>query len=391
MVGTSTKRRIFSRIINSLTKYTCKRHSSTESTESWNLVPRKEVKRFIIECMSSVKTRQDHAEKLADNLSTADYRGHYSHGLNRLDMYVRDIDSGITERDGDPITIKESQATALVDGQNVLGPVVGDYSMQIAIQKAKQTGVGWVAAKGSNHYGIAGWYAMKAVDQGFLGLSFTNTSPLQVPTRARKPTLGTNPLSLAVPAKDKDSFVLDMATTTVALGKIELHDRKQISIPDGWGVDSEGKMCNVAKPVIETGGLMPLGGSEMTGGYKGYGLAMMVEIFCGILAGSDYGPNIRRWKSTERVANLGQCFIAVDPDCFAPGFVDRMSDLMNTCRNLTTAEGEDDTVLVAGDPERRHMNMCDQKGGIPYHPNQIKFGIELAKSLKVEPMKTLTG
>lgn len=150
-------------------------------------------------------------------------------------------------------------------------------------------------------------------------------------------------------------------------------------------------MCNVAKPVIETGGLMPLGGSEMTGGYKGYGLAMMVEIFCGILAGSDYGPNIRRWKSTERVANLGQCFIAVDPDCFAPGFVDRMSDLMNTCRNLTTAEGEDDTVLVAGDPERRHMNMCDQKGGIPYHPNQIKFGIELAKSLKVEPMKTLTG
>lgn len=304
-------------------------------------------------------------------------------------MYVRDIQTGITEKDKDPITLKETVATALVDGQNVLGPVVGDYCMELAIAKAKHSGVGWVSAKGSNHYGIAGWYSMKAVEHGLLGLSFTNTSPLQVPTRARKPTLGTNPISLAVPAKDKDSFVLDMATTTVALGKIELHDRKQIPIPDGWGVDSEGKMCNIAEPVVKNGGLMPLGGSEMTGGYKGYGLAMLVEIFCGILSGSDYGPHIRRWKSTERVANLGQCFIAIDPECFAPGFQDRMSDLMSICRNLTPAEGEEDTVLVAGDPERRHMDMCDKRGGIPYHPSQIKYGIDLAKSLGVEPMKII--
>lgn len=383
--------RFLSRLIRTSPKFATKRHRhwSTVPTDSWDIVPRQEVKRFIVDCMSSVKTSLEHAEKLADNLCTADYRGHYSHGLNRLDMYVRDIETGITEKNTEPITMKETAATALVNGQNVLGPVVGEYSMDLAINKAKQCGVGWVVAQGSNHFGIAGWYAMKAVDKGLLGLSFTNTSPLQVPTRARKPALGTNPISLAVPAKDNDSFVLDMATTTVALGKIELHDRKQIAIPDGWGVDSEGKMCNVAKPVIDSGGLMPLGGSELTGGYKGYGLAMLVEIFCGILAGSDYGPHVRRWKSTEKVANLGQCFIAVDPECFAPGFTDRMSDLMGICRNLTTAEGEQDTVLVAGDPEKRHMETCDARGGIPYHPSQIKYGIDLAKSLKVEPMKIL--
>lgn len=383
------RNQVIARCIRYCVKITGKRNVSTDSNNSWDLISRTEVKRFIVQCMSTVKTRLDHAEKLADNLCMADYRGHYSHGLNRLDMYVRDIQTGITEKDKDPITLKETVATALVDGQNVLGPVVGDYCMELAIAKAKHSGVGWVSAKGSNHYGIAGWYSMKAVEHGLLGLSFTNTSPLQVPTRARKPTLGTNPISLAVPAKDKDSFVLDMATTTVALGKIELHDRKQIPIPDGWGVDSEGKMCNIAEPVVKNGGLMPLGSSEMTGGYKGYGLAMLVEIFCGILSGSDYGPHIRRWKSTERVANLGQCFIAIDPECFAPGFQDRMSDLMSICRNLTPAEGEEDTVLVAGDPERRHMDMCDKRGGIPYHPSQIKYGIDLAKSLGVEPMKII--
>ncbi|KAL3869154.1 hypothetical protein ACJMK2_041867 [Sinanodonta woodiana] len=311
----------------------------------------------------------------------------YDAGNYRLfDMYVHDIQSGITVSDKEPVVLRELAATAYVDGQNVLGPVVGNFCMKLAIQKAKQVGVGWVVAKGSNHYGIAGGYAMQALKEGLLGMSFTNTSPLQVPTRARKAVLGTNPLSLAAPAGDGDSFVLDMATSTAALGKIELHDRKQIPIPDGWGVDSNGKMSNDPKPVLDGGGLMPLGGSEITGGYKGYGLAMLVEIFCGILGGASYGQNIRRWKNTDRVANLGQCFIAINPDGFAPGFEVRMKDLINTCRELETAEGCD-KVLVAGDPERRHIDMCQKRGGIPYHPNQIKYGRDLAAKLTVEPMK----
>ncbi|KAK3583239.1 hypothetical protein CHS0354_015420 [Potamilus streckersoni] len=356
------------------------------SSQEWDAVPFDEVKRFIVDCMVKVGTKRSHSELLADNLATADHRGHYSHGLNRLDMYVHDIQSGITVSEKEPTVLQELAATAYVDGQNLLGPVVGNFCMKLAIQKAEQVGVGWVVAKGSNHYGIAGWYAMQASKKGLLGMSFTNTSPLQVPTRARKAILGTNPLSLAAPAGDGDSFVLDMATSTAALGKIELHDRKQIPIPDGWGVDSNGKMSNDPKPVLDGGGLMPLGGSEVTGGYKGYGLAMLVEIFCGILGGAAYGPNIRRWKNTDRVANLGQCFIAINPDAFAPGFEVRMKDLIDTCRELKPAEGCD-KVLVAGDPERQHIDMCQKRGGIPYHPNQIKYGKDLAAKLAVEPFK----
>lgn len=351
------------------------------------MVGLQEVERFIVDCMTKVGTRSAHAKSLAQNLVAADHRGHYSHGLNRLDMYVHDISSGITVSDCEPQIVSERAATAHVDGSNLLGPVVGDFSMALAIQKARTSGIGLVSARNSNHYGIAGWYAMQASQQGLLGMSMTNTSPLSVPTRAQKPVLGTNPLSLAAPAKPGDDFVLDMATTTVALGKIELHDRKGIPIPNSWGVDSKGKESNDPQVVIEGGGLMPLGGSEMTGGYKGYGLAMLVEIMCGILADADYGPNIRRWRNTDRIANLGQCFMAIDPESFAPGFCDRMGDLMQTCRTLPTAEGEE-AVLVAGDPERQHMELCERRGGIPYHPNQIQFGEELAKKLGVTPMTT---
>lgn len=338
--------------------------------------------------MRKVGTRPSHAQSLSGNLVAADYRGHYSHGLNRLDMYVRDISSGITVSNGEPAILSERAATAYVDGCNLLGPVVGNFCMQLAISKAKASGIGLVTAKNSNHYGIAGWYAMQASDEGLLGISMTNTSPLSVPTRAQKPVLGTNPLSLAAPADPGDDFVLDMATTTVALGKVELHDRKQMPIPNSWGVDERGKESNDPKVVVERGGLMPLGGSEMTGGYKGYGLAMLVEIFCGLLANADYGPNIRKWRNTDRIANLGQCFMAIDPESFASGFTYRMADLMKTCRTLPPAPGEE-AVLVAGDPERHHMEMCDGRGGIPYHPNQIKFGVELAQKLGVKPMQTI--
>ncbi|XP_067678012.1 uncharacterized oxidoreductase YjmC-like [Haliotis asinina] len=358
------------------------------ASDSWPAVPVKEVQRFIEDCMRTVGTRADHATSLANNLVTADHRGHYSHGLNRLDMYVHDIESGITASNAVPSIIKESATTAHVDGNNVLGPVVGNFSMDLAIQKAKSAGVGMVAAKGSNHFGIAGWYSMLASQQGLLGMAFTNTSPLSVPTRARKATLGTNPLSLAAPAHDGDEFVLDMATTTVALGKIELHDRKGIKIPNSWGVDKHGLESNDPKTVIEGGGLMMVGGSELTGGYKGYGLSMLVEVFCGILAGSTFGPSIRKWRNTDTVADLGQCFIAIDPECFAPGFRDRMSDLVNTCRTLEPAEGETE-VLVAGDPERKHIELCTCRGGIPYHPNQIQFGIDLSNKLGVKQMQTV--
>ncbi|XP_070561658.1 uncharacterized oxidoreductase YjmC-like isoform X1 [Ptychodera flava] len=342
----------------------------TSNSDSYQLVELNEARAFIERCMVSAGTKPVHAATLADVLVTADDRGHFSHGINRLDIYVDDIQKGTTLSDKEPVIVKETVATGYVDGSNLLGPVVGKFCMQLAIEKAEKAGIGWVVANGSNHYGIAGWYSIMALENGLLGMSFTNSSPYVVPTRAKECILGTNPISCAAPAKDGDSFVLDMATSGVALGKVEICDRKESAIPNGWGVDAEGKKTNDPKAVINGGGLLPLGGAEESSGYKGYGLAMMVEIFCGILADGDFGPNIRKWKDASRVANLGQCFVAIDPNVFAPGFTDRMQSLIDICRGQEPAEGET-KVLVPGDPERKHMKKVDKEGGVRYHNNLI--------------------
>ncbi|KAK3803859.1 hypothetical protein RRG08_029451 [Elysia crispata] len=344
-----------------------------------------EMHKFVVRSMEAVGTKREHATALADLLVAADYRGHFSHGLNRLDMYVNDMKMGMCCCDKEPEVVKETAATALVEGHNLLGPVVGKFCTDLAIKKAKESGVGWVSARGSNHFGIAGWYAMRAMEHGMMGLAFTNTSPLMVPTRATQKSLGTNPIACAAPANNGDSFVLDMATTAVALGKLELNERKGIDIPLGWGCDEKGKATT--KP-SQANGLMPLGGTEECSGYKGYGLAMMVEIFCGIMSGAEFGRNIRTWKTTDREANLGQCFIVVDTSAFAPGFSDRLSELSSSLRDLEPSE-EQEKVLIPGDPEKVHMEKCDKLGGIEYHPNQIDFANDLAKELNIQPVKVI--
>ncbi|KAI4901725.1 hypothetical protein NFI96_010951 [Prochilodus magdalenae] len=337
------------------------------------LLVQSEVQTFIEHCMLAVGTRASHARSLAEVLVEGDMRGHYSHGLNRLDLYVKEIRAGICAREGEPLVEKESLATALVNGRNLLGPVVGNYCMNLALKKAREAGIGWVVAHGksntasySNHYGIAAYYSMQALKENMIGMSYTNTSPLVVPTRAKECTVGTNPISVAAPAKNGDSFVLDMATSAVALGKVELHERNGISIPEGWGCDVDGRFSTDPKAVLCGGGLVPLGGSENTGGHKGYGLGLMVEVFCGMLSGSKYSKNIRTWRMTDRRADLGQCFVAINPENFAPGFNDRMADLLSMHRDLTPAESGM-PVLAPGDPEKQHIQNCRELGGIPYH------------------------
>ncbi|GMS86719.1 hypothetical protein PENTCL1PPCAC_8894, partial [Pristionchus entomophagus] len=352
------------------------------------IVERKEMHRYMVDCLLTAGAVKSHAGQLADVLIEGDVRGHYSHGLNRLEMYVQNLQEGSCERTGDPKILNERAGTAWVDGCNLLGPVVGNFCIDLAVKKAKEAGVGWVTAKGSNHFGIAGWYSMRAMKQGCMGLAFTNTSPLMYPTRAAKPALGTNPISLAAAGKEGDAFVLDMATTTVAIGKIELASRKGESVPASWGADGSGRVSTDPDTIRNEGALLPLGGDERSGGYKGYGMASMVEIFCGLLGGAQWGPHIRRWGSNAAVADLGQCFIAVDPTAFAPGFADRMQEFMDTMRGLPESQAGE-SVEVAGDMERRHEELVHTLGGIPYHPNQIEFANNLATKLGVAPPKLM--
>lgn len=295
-----------------------------------------ESRRFMVDCFLASKTPDKHAREMADLLIEADYRGHFSHGMNRLEMYINDLHTGATDGTAVPEVLNQTPGTAWVDGKNGLGAVIGNFCMDLAIEKAKNVGVGVVCAKGSNHYGIAGWYTMRAQRQGFIGMSMTNTSPLMTPTRSKNQALGTNPISFAAPANDGDSFVLDMATTAVALGKIEIQRRKGEPLPAGWAQDKEGNVTTDAEVAFAASRLLPLGGSEKTSGYKGYGLAAMVETLCGVLAGAKFATNVRHWTLTgaDEAPDLGQFFLALDPNCFAPGFTDRVSEQNSILRNM---------------------------------------------------------
>lgn len=358
---------------------------SQGSENGARIVAKSEMAAFMVRVMTAVGVSEEHAASLADCLVTGDYRGHYSHGLNRLELYIKDVQQGSCKGTGSPVILNQTAASAWVDGQGLLGPVIGRFCMKLAIEKAKTAGIALVTAKGGNHFGIAGYYSTMALEENLIGMAFTNASPLVSATRGKEPFFGTNPISVAAPGAAKgDNFVLDMATSVVALGKIELAARKEQPIPHGWAVDKEG--ASISDP-NQYHALLPLGGPEASSGYKGYGLAAVVEILTGVLSGAAVAPHIRHWTSNSAIADLGHCFIAINPALFAPGFNGRLQTMMDDLRSQETS-GEQ-PVLVAGDPERQHMAKCDRAGGIEYHANQIKMANEIASRLKVAPVKTL--
>uniref|UniRef100_A0AC35TR52 Malate/lactate/ureidoglycolate dehydrogenase, LDH2 family n=1 Tax=Rhabditophanes sp. KR3021 TaxID=114890 RepID=A0AC35TR52_9BILA len=303
---------------------------------------------FVVNSLISVGVAEDHAKVTAELLIEADLKGHYSHGVARLPFYIHDITNSLTEKHGLPSILKHKGGTAWVDGNNLLGAVVGKFCMEKAIELAQIHGLGMVTVKHSNHFGICSYYSEMASAAGLIGMAFTNTSPCAFHCNASERAIGSNPISFAAPAKGSDKFSLDMATTTVAYGKIEVVQRKGIDvIPHSWGANENGQESKSATEVLDKGGLMPLGGKMETGGYKGTGLAMMVEILCGVISGASFGKNIRQWQNdVTGSADLGQCFLVIDPECFAPCFSDRLQEYINETRNLETMS--DTPIMVAG-------------------------------------------
>ncbi|HLW20390.1 MAG TPA: Ldh family oxidoreductase, partial [Cyclobacteriaceae bacterium] len=299
------------------------------------------------------------AATAADVLVSADLRGVDSHGVARLSGYVRLWEAGRINPTPDIKVVYETPSTAVVDGDGGLGLVVAPFAMQVAIEKAKTAGTGWVSVKNSNHYGIAGIHAMQALQHDMIGISLTNASPLVSPTFSAERLLGTNPISVAIPAKTQPPFVADMATTTAANGKLEILQRKGEEAPLGWIQDKEGFPTTSPYGVRDGGALLPLGGDREHGSHKGYALGAIVDIFSAVLSGANYGPWVPPFVAFLQPdpnpvgEGLGHFFGAMRVDAFRPAeaFKENMDTWISRFRAAKTTPGHE-KVLIPGDPER---------------------------------------
>ncbi len=304
----------------------------------------------------------DDAGVAAAVLTTSDARGIESHGVARLPQYVKLIDAGVLDPAAVPTIERESAVTALVDGRNGMGQVAGDVAMRLAIVKARDHDVGVVAVRNSNHFGIAGYYAMLALEHDLIGLALTNSSPLVAPTGGRRAMVGTNPIAVAVPTDNGRPFVLDMATSTVPVGRLEVYARKGLPLRPGWAVDPAGDETLDAT-AGRAGALLPLGGTVDTGGYKGYGLGVLVDLLTGVLAGGLYGPLISGLWDATAPSDLGHFFLALNPAAFGPRdrFHERARDLLRRLKESERAPGVDE-ILVAGEKELRAVEDARRHG-----------------------------
>jgi len=223
-------------------------------------------------------------------LLSADLRGIDSHGIARLSGYVRLWEAKRVNATPLLKIIHETPSTAVVDADSALGLVAGPFAMEVAIEKAKNVGTGWVSVQNSNHYGIAAAHAMMALENDMIGISMTNASPLVAPTFSIQKMLGTNPICVAVPAANQPPFVADLATTTAANGKLEILQRKNENAPIGWVQDADGNSSTDANILKKGGALLPLGGDREHGSHKGYALGAVVDIFSALLSGANYAP-----------------------------------------------------------------------------------------------------
>ncbi|MDZ4794995.1 MAG: Ldh family oxidoreductase [Bacteroidota bacterium] len=302
-----------------------------------------------------------HADTATTSLLSADLRGIDSHGVARLSGYIRLWEVKRVNATPDIKVIHETPSTAVVDGDSGLGLVIAPFAMQIAIEKAKQVGTGWVSVQNSNHFGIASHHAMMALPYDMMGIAMTNASPLVAPTFSIDKMLGTNPICVAAPAGKEPAFVADLATTTAANGKLEILQRKNLQTPTGWVQDKEGNPSNDPHALKTGGALLPLGGDREHGSHKGYALGAIVDIFSALLSGANYAPWVPPFPAyvpmpaQQPGKGIGHFLGAMRVDAFRPAdeFKKSMDHWIQGFRLCKTIPGEE-KVLVPGDPEREY-------------------------------------
>ena len=298
------------------------------------------------------------AETAAKVLLSADLRGVDSHGIARLSGYTRLWEVNRINANPNISIAHETPSTATVDGDKGLGLVVAPAAMQIAIDKAKNVGTGWVSVKNSNHFGIAGIHAMMALEHDMIGIAMTNASPLVAPTFSVERLLGTNPIAVAIPAGNEPPFVADFATTTAANGKLEILLRKNLDTPGGWVQTKTGEPSTSAAEVKNGGALLPLGGDKEHGSHKGYMLGSIVDIFSAILSGANYGPWVPPFPAYVPMPDnmpgegIGHFFGVMRIDAFRPAadFKEHMDNWIQRFRSAKTITGQQQ-VIIPGEPE----------------------------------------
>jgi len=314
------------------------------------------------------------AKTTADVLVAADLRGIDSHGVARLRRYVKGLQDGVMLAHPEETTVSETATTALIEAGAGLGQPVSYRAMKLSIEKAREYGTGFATVRNSNHYGIAGYYAMMALGYNMIGISMTNADVLVVPTFGRHAVLGTNPIAVAVPTGQERPFVLDMATSTVPRGKLETYDRQEKAMPLGWATDEKGIPTTDAHRVLDNfrarrgGGLLPLGGAgELFSGHKGYGLALLVDILSAVLPGAAYANMVypKTPQGKPLPANLGHFFGAINVEAFrsVDGFKSAMDDLIRRLKNSPKAEGAN-RIYIHGEKEYEEAERRT-KDGIP--------------------------
>ena len=349
------------------------------------------LRRWTEELVVALGTPSDVAADVAEILVASDARGIASHGTARLPQYVALAEAGVMDPAARPVRERGRPGLVLFDARNGWGHHAGRVAMDDAVERALTLGCAISVVRNSNHYGIAGWYAMRAAEGGLIGASMTNTSPLVAPTRARVSMLGTNPIAVAAPAGRFGMMVLDMATSTIPRGRIEVAARRGEALLPGWAIGPDGSPAITPDEAL-AGALQPLGGTEETAGYKGYGLSLIVEMFSGILAGAAFGPNIIGLFSTDAPSNLGQWYLAIDPAAIGdPGaFETRLERLLEQLTEAPLIPNAPGPVLYPGQPEAERAERSNRDGVVidrEHHANLLK----LARRLRVPLPDPLPG
>jgi L-2-hydroxycarboxylate dehydrogenase (NAD+) len=347
-----------------------------------------ELKRFMKDGLLALGVPEADAEISSEVLIESDIRGITSHGIGRFKMYVDRMRMGIINPISKETIIKETENTVLMDGGNSLGHVVAYHAMQRAIDKAKGHNIGMVAVRNSSHFGIAGFYPAMAVKNDMVGLSFSNARPSVAPTYGVEPVIGTNPVSFGAPSDEVYPFLLDIATSTIQRGKIEVLAREGKETPKGLTIDKHGNEPTDSKALLRmfvegAASLLPLGGAgEELGGHKGYGLGVMVEILCASLSAGSFGKALSGFEGEKHIPHrLGHLFIAINIESFVPIeiFKKITGSIMREIRSSAKIPGHD-RIFLAGEKEFDMMER-QKKEGIPINKSLQEIMVELRKDL----------